>query len=155
MAQPAQVLLLADLEDERRAALESTCTHAGYPAVTEPSAEVAISKLGARRFDALVLHLGTPGAALACMKARGRLLRIRIPGLALVDDDDDAAFARAYRAGADEVLLTDRPELLALRLRSLPRPSLPQPVASRGDAVVADAERNRAEVIERVLKDAG
>jgi len=155
MAQQATVLILADIGDSERAALEAACTVAGFAPTVEPSAEAATQKLTAKRFDALVVHLGTPGAALACMRARGKLLRTRIPVLSLVDSDDEATFSRAYRAGADEVLLLDRPEWLTARLRVLPRSSIPQPGNARGDAVVADADRTRAEVVERVLRDAG
>src|SRR5689334_326281 len=155
MAQPATVLILADVGDPERLAVEAACTAAGYTPVIEPSAEAATGKLTAKRFDALVVHLGTPGAALACMRARGKLLRTRIPVIALVDGDDEPAFSRAYRAGADEVLLLEKPEWLTLRLKALPRSSIPQPGNARGDAVVADADRTRAEVIERVLRDAG
>jgi DNA-binding response OmpR family regulator len=142
MAQPATVLILADIGDTERVALEAACTAAGFSPTV-------------KRFDAVVVHLGTPGAALACMRARGKLLRTRIPVLSLVDGDDDATFSRAYRAGADEVLLLDRPEWLTARLRVLPRSAIPQPGNARGDAVVADADRTRAEVVERVLRDAG
>ena len=155
MAQPATVLILADVGDPERLAVEAACTAAGYTPVIEPSAEAATGKLTAKRFDALVVHLGTPGAALACMRARGKLLRTRIPVIALVDGDDEPAFSRAYRAGADEVLLLEKPEWLTARLKALPRSTIPQPGNARGDAVVADADRTRAEVIERVLKDAG
>ncbi len=155
MAQPATVLILADIGDSERAALEAACTAAGFSPTVEPSAEAATQKLTAKRFDALVVHLGTPGAALACMRARGKLLRARIPVLSLVDSDDEATFSRAYRAGADEVLLLDRPEWVTARLSVLPRSAIPQPGNARGDAVVADADRTRAEVVERVLRDAG
>ncbi|HEX4340097.1 MAG TPA: hypothetical protein VH062_29520 [Polyangiaceae bacterium] len=155
MAQPATVLILADVGDSERAALEAACAAASFSASIEPSAEAATQKLTARRFDALIVHLGTPGAALACMRARGKLLRTRIPVLALVESDDEATFSRAYRAGADEVLLLDRYDWLAARLRALPRSAIPQPGNARGDAVVADADRTRAEVVERVLRDAG
>jgi DNA-binding response OmpR family regulator len=155
MAPLASVLVVADVGDAERAALEAACTEAGFTPVLEASAEAAPGKLTAKRCEALVVHLGTPGAALACMRARGKLLRHRIPVIALVDDEDDAAFARAYRAGADEVILATRLDWLVARLRALPKPSVPQPGSSRGDAVVADADRIRAEVLERVLRDAG
>jgi DNA-binding response OmpR family regulator len=155
MAQQATVLILADVGDAERAALEAACSAAGFVPSVEPSAEAAIGKLTAKKYDALVVHLGTPGAALACMRARGKLLRTRIPVVALVDTEDEATFSRAYRAGADEVLLLERPEWLTARLRGLPRSAIPQPNVARGDAVVADADRTRAEVIERVLRDAG
>jgi DNA-binding response OmpR family regulator len=155
MAQPATVLILAEVDDADRVALVAACTDAGFSPTVEPSAEVATGKLGQKRFDALVVHMGTPGAALACMRARGKLLRIRVPVLALADAEEDAAFARAYRAGADEVLVLGRSAELTARLLALPKPSIPQPGNARGDAVVADADRTRAEVIERVLRDAG
>ena len=155
MALAGNILILAELEDEDRVALESAASEAGFSATVEPSAEVAIQKLGTKRFDALVVHMGTPGAALACMRARGKLLRVRMPVIALADQEDDAHFARAYRASADEVIVLGRPADLRQRLAGLPKPSLPQPGNNRGDAVVADADRTRAEVIERVLRDAG
>jgi DNA-binding response OmpR family regulator len=155
MAQPATVLVLAEVDDADRVALVAACSEASFSPTVEPSAEVATGKLGQKRFDVLVVHMGTPGAALACMRARGKLLRIRIPVIALADLEDDEAFARAYRAGADEVLVLGRPAELTERLRALPKPSIPQPGNSRGDAVVADADRTRAEVLERVLRDAG
>ncbi len=155
MAQQATVLILAEVDDDERARLEAACSAAGFVGLVESSAETAISKLTGKRFDAFVVHLGTPGAALACMRARGKLLRVRVPVVALVEGEEDGAFARAYRAGADEVLPVQHTEWLAARLRALPKPSIPQPGNSRGDAVVADADRTRAEVVERVLRDAG
>lgn len=155
MVLAGNILILAELEDDDRVALESAAAEAGFAATVEPSAEVAIQKLGTKRFEALVVHMGTPGAALACMRARGKLLRVRMPVIGLADVEDDAHFARAYRASADEVLVLGRPADLRTRLASLPKPSIPQPGNARGDAVVADADRTRAEVIERVLRDAG
>jgi DNA-binding response OmpR family regulator len=155
MAQTGSVLILAELDDPERIALEGASSDAGFAASVEPSAEVAIGKLGAKRFDALVVHMSTPGAALACMRARGKLLRVRMPVIALADEEDDVHFARAYRASADEVLVLGRPADLKGRLVSMPKPTIPQPGNARGDAVVADADRTRAEVIERVLRDAG
>lgn len=155
MTQKAQALALAEPDTSLRAALDTACQDAGYELAVEPSAEVATSKLSARRYDALILDMTTPGAALVCLKARGKLVRNRIPVIALVEEEDEVAFARAYRAGADEVLLAGRPAALTARLRSLPKSGIPQPGASRGDAVVADADRARAEVLERVLRDAG
>src|ERR1700742_3904348 len=135
MAQQATVLIIADIGDSERAAVEAACASAGFAPSVEPSAEAATGKLTAKRYDALVVHLGTPGAALACMRARGKLLRTRIPVITLVDAAEEAAFGRAYRAGADEVLLLDRPEWLTARLRALPRSAIPQPGNARGDAV--------------------
>src|SRR5260221_6765346 len=140
MAQQATVLIIADIGDSERSAVEAACAAAGFAPSVEPSAEAATGKLTAKRYDALVVHLGTPGAALASMRARGKLLRTRIPVLALVDAEDEAAFSRAYRAGADEVLVVGRPAWLTARLRSLPKSSIPQPGNARGDAVVADAD---------------
>ena len=91
MAQPATVLILAEVDDADRVALVAACSEAGFSPTVEPSAEVATGKLGQKRFDALVVHMGTPGAALACMRARGKLLRIRVPVLALADTEDDGA----------------------------------------------------------------
>jgi DNA-binding response OmpR family regulator len=155
MTQKAQALVLAEPDASFRAALEGACQDAGYELVLEASAEVATSKLSARRFDALILDMTTPGAAMVSLKARGKLVRTRIPVVALVEEEDEVSFARAYRAGADEVLVASRPAALTARLRSLPKSGIPQPGASRGDAVVADADRARAEVLERVLRDAG
>ena len=83
MAQQATVLIIADVGDSERAALEAACANAGFAPSVEPSAEAATGKLTAKRYDALVVHLGTPGAALACMRARGKLLRTRIPVITL------------------------------------------------------------------------
>lgn len=155
MAPSAAVLILAELDEPSRAAIAAACTKAGYEPSVEPSAEAAIGKLAARKYEALIVHMGTPGAALASMKARGKLLRVRVPIIAVVDEENDDAFARAYRAGADEVIPFARAAALAPRLESIPKMAMPQPALSRGDAVVADPDRNRGEVLERVLRDAG
>ncbi|MBM4363927.1 MAG: hypothetical protein FJ104_14705, partial [Deltaproteobacteria bacterium] len=155
MAHAGTALVLADAAPDARAAIERAFQGAGIEPTLETAAEDAVRLLGSRRFDALVVHLGTPGAAGFCLKARGRLLRMRVPIVALVDGVDEDDFARAYRAGADEVLPLDRLELLTARLASLPRSVLPQPGQPRGDALVADPDRLRAEVVERLLRDAG
>jgi DNA-binding response OmpR family regulator len=155
MTQKAQALVLAEPDTSFRAVLDAACQDAGYDLVLEGSAEIATSKLSARRFDALILDMTTPGAAMVSLKARGKLVRTRIPVIALVEEEDEVSFARAYRAGADEVLVAARSAALTTRLRSLPKGGIPQPGTSRGDAVVADADRARAEVLERVLRDAG
>lgn len=155
MAPSAAVLVLAELDEPTQAAINRACNEAGCDPTVEPSSEAAIGKLAARKYDALVVHMGTPGAALASMKARGKLLRVRVPIIALVDEEDDGAFARAYRAGADEVVPLSRSTALIPRLRAIPKMAMPQPALSRGDAVVADPDRNRGEVLERILRDAG
>jgi DNA-binding response OmpR family regulator len=155
MAHQAIALIIAEPADAERAAFEAACHEAGFQTAFEPSAEVATSKLGGRPYDALILDMSTPGAALVCMRARGKLLRNRIPILAFVPGEDEAAFARAYRAGADEVFVAGRPELLTSRLEAVARSGAPQPPSPRGDAVVADGDRARGEVLERVLRDAG
>ena len=49
MAQQATVLILADVGDAERAALEGACSAAGFAPSVEPSAEAAIGKLTAKR----------------------------------------------------------------------------------------------------------
>src|SRR5258706_5283278 len=141
MAPSAAARSLAELEEAPQATLVSACTQAGFEAVVEPSAEAAVGKLAARKFDVIIVHMGTRGAALASMKARGKLLRARVPILALVDEENDASFARAYRAGADEVLHIDRLNAIAERLSAIPKAAPPTSPVARGDAVVADPDR--------------
>lgn len=149
------LLVLGELDDEPRQRIASTASEAGFEPTWVTSVEAASAKLTSAEFDSLLVHLGTPGAARVCVKARGKLSKGRFPIIALADDVTASAFVKAFRAGADDIVDTDRVEQLSARLQALPRPSQIPPGPSRGEALIIDPDRGRSEVLERVLADAG
>jgi DNA-binding response OmpR family regulator len=149
------LLVLGEIDETHRSILAADCLKAGFAPEWVESADVASQSLASKGYDVLLFHLTTPGAAAAAIKARGRLARGRFPVIALADDVNDGAFTRAYRAGADDLIPLGTPGSIAARLGPLPRPSRIPPGKSRGDALVCDPDRVRAELVERVLRDAG
>ena len=148
-------LILAELPDADRSAIEQECRQAGFDAVWASTAETGSAKLEEGRFDALLVHLTTPGAARVCLNARGKLTHGRFPVIALVEDLDDTNFNRAFRAGADDAVRIGGRGQIERRLGAAPRPSVLPPGRAHGEALIVDPDRARSEILERLLGDAG
>lgn len=149
------VLVLAELADAERSAIEQDCQSCNFEVTWLTSAETVGAKLVSGRFDALVVHLQTPGAARACVEARKTLTRVRFPIMALADHVDDATFGKAFRVGADDVIDLTASAQVSQRLAAIPRASWKPVVRSRGEALIVDPDTNRAETLARLLKEAG
>ncbi|HEU5076219.1 MAG TPA: hypothetical protein VFU02_18630 [Polyangiaceae bacterium] len=149
------VLVLAELADAERSAVEEDCQSCNFEVTWLTSAETVGAKLISGRFDALVVHLQTPGAARACVEARKTLTRVRFPIMALADHVDDATFSKAFRVGVDDVIDLTASAQVSQRLAAIPRASWKPVVRSRGEALIVDPDNNRAEALARLLKEAG
>jgi DNA-binding response OmpR family regulator len=149
------VLVLAELADAERAAIEQDCQNCNFEVTWLTSAETVSAKLISGRYDALVVHLQTPGAARACVEARKTLTRIRFPIMALADEVDDATFSKAFRVGVDDVIDPRASAQVSQRLAAIPRASWKPVVRSRGEALIIDPDNGRAEALSRLLKEAG
>ena len=130
------VLVLAELADAERSAIERDCQNCNFEVTWLTSAETVAAKLISGRYDALVVHLQTPGAARACVEARKTLTRIRFPIMALADEVDDATFSKAFRVGVDDVIDPNASAQVSQRLAAIPRASWKPVVRSRGEPCV-------------------
>ena len=149
------VLVLAELADAERSAIEQDCQNCNFEVTWLTSAETVAAKLISGRFDALVVHLQTPGAARACVEARKTLTRVRFPIMALADHVDDATFSKAFRVGVDDVIDLTASAQVSQRLAAIPRASWKPVARSRGEALIVDPDNARAEALARLLKEAG
>ena len=149
------VLVLAELADSERSAIEQDCQNCNFDVTWLTSAETVAAKLISGRFDALVVHLQTPGAARACVEARKTLTRVRFPIMALADQVDDATFSKAFRVGVDDVIDLTASAQVSQRLAAIPRASWKPVARSRGEALIVDPDNGRAEALARLLKEAG
>ncbi len=149
------VLVLAELADAERAVIEQDCQNCNFEVTWLTSAETVAAKLISGRFDALVVHLQTPGAARACVEARKTLTRVRFPIMALADRVDDATFSKAFRVGVDDVIDLTASAQVSQRLVAIPRASWKPVARSRGEALIVDPDNGRAEALARLLKEAG
>lgn len=149
------VLVLAELADAERSAIERDCQNCNFEVTWLTSAETVAAKLISGRYDALVVHLQTPGAARACVEARKTLTRIRFPIMALADEVDDATFSKAFRVGVDDVIDPTASAQVSQRLAAIPRASWKPVVRSRGEALIIDPDNSRVEALSRLLKEAG
>lgn len=149
------VLVLAELADAERSAIEEDCQSCNFEVTWLTSAEMVGAKLISGKFDALVVHLQTPGAARACVEARKALTRVRFPIMALADQVDDSTYNKAFRVGADDVIDLSASAQVSQRLAAIPRPSWKPAGKSRGEALIVDPDRTRAEALGRLLKEAG
>ncbi len=137
------------------AALETACRDLNFESLLQQKADDAISQLDSGTYRALLVDLTTPGAARFCHEARARRALFNVPLIALSPKLTDLAFSNALRWGADDVVMLGAAEPLAARLQSIPEKVAPITAATRGEAVIADPERSRCDVLGRVLANAG
>jgi DNA-binding response OmpR family regulator len=150
-----QLLVLGNLKGAAKAALEVARRDAGYECISHPRADEAIQELDSGEFRAMLVDLTTPGAARFCHEARARRALFNVPLIALSPKLTDLAFSNALRWGADDVVMLGAAEPLRARLDALPEKIAPIVAATRGEAVIADPERSRCDVLGRVLANAG
>ncbi|HEX2736007.1 MAG TPA: hypothetical protein VHM70_30610 [Polyangiaceae bacterium] len=151
----ARLLALGNLKGAALAALENACRHTGYEATILSRADDAIHELDRPLVRALVVDLTTPGAARFCQEARARRALFNVPLIALSPKLTDLAFSNAQRWGADDVVALGAMEPLRARLEFIPEITAPLASATRGEAVIADPDRGRCDVLGRVLANAG
>lgn len=136
------------------AAVEGAARQTGSYLTHHSRADEAIRELDHREWRAVLVDITTPGASRFCHEARARRALFNVPLLGLTPQLTDLAFSNAFRWGADDVVLLGLSTPVAARLQALPE-APPAPDPARGEAVVADADRGRCDVIGRVLANAG
>jgi hypothetical protein len=150
-----RLLVLGNLKGSALAALETARRDTGYDATILARADDAIHELDRPQLRALVVDLTTPGAARFCQEARARRALFNVPLIALSPKLTELAFSNAQRWGADDVVALGAAEALAARLEFIPEIAAPLAMATRGEAVIADTDRGRCDVLGRVLANAG
>ncbi len=149
------VLIVAELSEDERRALEQDFYDSDLEATWLTSADMLASKLISGKFDALVVHLQTPGAARACLEAKSAVTRVRFPLLVLSEHVDNGTFHKALRVEADDVVGLDGSARISQRLAPIEKPNWKTLDHSRGEALVVDPDRSRADALARLLKGAG
>lgn len=150
-----QVLVLGNLRGTAKAAVDVARRETGLEVTQVSRTDEAILELDKATWSAVLVDLTTPGASRLCQEARARRALFNVPLIALSPKLTDLAFANAFRWGADDVVLLGAADPLTARLRVLPETVIPAARASRGEAVIADPDRGRCDVLGRVLANAG
>lgn len=155
MSRTSYLLVVARLEAERRRKLGviASATHLELAAVENIGS--TLSWLEHHEPEVVAFDSSMPKAEQLCHKLRSRKAWGRVPMIALAAEPSDAHVEKLFSLGVDDVVpLSAWPAFIA-RLRALPRVESIQPPPGRGKAIVADPERERCDVVGRVLTNAG
>jgi CheY-like chemotaxis protein len=154
MSATRTVLALLGPRSPHASVLGRVCEGCGCSLEIASDPEAAAAPLGATTTRAVLVDGEAAGAEKLCQMARVE----RFPGDIVVllgtRKPDDAAFARAYDWGADDVVSLDSEVALGSRLGRLPTETALPPRA-RGTALVAEPDAKRAARVERMLGYAG
>ncbi len=155
MSRTSYLLVLARLEAERRRKLGVIASASQLELAAVEDTNAALAWLEHHEPEVVAFESSTPKAEQLCQKLRGRKSWGRVPMLALADEPSDAHVEKLFAMGVDDVVpLSAWPAFIA-RVRALPRVESIHPPPARGKAIVADPERQRCDVIGRVLTNAG
>lgn len=147
------LLVLAALSAEEERVLTAIATSSDLKLVACSKVEAAIAWLTAHEPRVLVFKASMPGADRFCHSVRSKTSLATAPLIALTDDASDPAVEKLYALGVDDVLLERFGPGFVTRLRTLPDRMAEPP--KRGVAVVAEPDRDRCNVVARVLGNAG
>lgn len=150
-----RILLLGNLKGTATAALEGAAKQTGGHITHVTRADDAIRELDHREWRAILVDITTPGASRFCHEARARRALFNVPLLGMTPQLTDLAFSNALRWGADDVVPLGLAAPVVERLKGLPTVPSPMVDLERGEAVVADTDRSRCDVLGRVLANAG
>lgn len=149
-----RILVLGNLKGAATAALEGAAKQTDTYLTFYSRADEGIRDLDHREWRAILVDITTPGASRFCHEARARRALFNVPLVGMTPQLTDLAFANAFRWGADDVVALGSSTPIVQRIQALPA-AAPIPQAARGEAVVADGERARCDVLGRVLANAG
>lgn len=155
MPRTRYLLVLARLETERQRKLGviASATQLELAAVADIAS--ALGWLERHEPEIVAFDSSIPKAEQLCQKLRSRKTWGRVPMIALAEEPSDAHIEKLFAMGVDDVVpLSAWPAFIA-RLRALPRVESIHPPPGRGKAIVADPERERCDVVGRVLMNAG
>ena len=148
------MLVLGDPDTDLPALIAELGRQGDFDVTLVRSAEAGIAKLSGAHFDAILLDMSVPGAARLSLVARSRGEMALVPILALSDNLNALSFEKAFRSGADDAVALEAGAILS-RLTALPEDSALKDVQPRGEALVADSDRARCDVVARILTHAG
>jgi DNA-binding response OmpR family regulator len=121
--------------------------------VTTKTIAAALGWLEAKNPRVVVFNAEVPRAEKLCQRVRSSRALANVPLIALVSDTSNSFVERLYGMGCDDVISTALGPSFISRVRNLPDSVATAP--ERGMAVVADPERERCNVLGRVLSNAG
>jgi DNA-binding response OmpR family regulator len=148
-------LVLGELKGQNLSAVEQAHREANFEPTFVTTVEQAVALLDGKPWRALLVDITAPGASRFCQEARGRRALYNVPLIGLSPKLTDLAFLNALRWGADDLVALGAAEALRARLSATPNRLAPLASATRGDAVVADADQGRCDLLGRVLSNAG
>ncbi len=94
-------------------------------------------------------------ASRVCQVLRSRVERATVPIISVAKELSDLSFEEVFSWGGDDAVDLESVRPLLTRLRSLPAEVIPPCPSLKGQAVVADPDRDRRLVRARVLRNAG
>ena len=148
------VLVLAELSSAQLSSLRANAERAGFRLHAASKLKAAVASLAATPPQAVLVGLSTSGAEELCAKVRGKRRASDIAIFGAASKLTDLAFAKAFQWGADDVIPLDAARALSVRLSALPA-DLSVPPVGRGDALVADGDSTRSNIVGRALTNAG
>jgi DNA-binding response OmpR family regulator len=153
---PAQrtLLVLADLSKAELTSVKEEAEVAEFTLQRAANLQAAVVALATKPPAAVMMDVTHPDAEALCYKVRGKRRSSDIAVFGLGRRLTDTVFTNAFRWGADDVIARHAEGALSARLVALPADQSVQPQV-RGDAIVADADTTRANLIGRTLSNAG
>ncbi len=153
---PAQrtLLVLADLSKAELTSVKEEADVAEFTLQRAANLQAAVVALATKPPSAVMIDVAHPDAEALCYKVRGKRRSADIAVFGLGSRLTDTIFANAFQWGADDVIARHTEGALSARLVALPADQSVQPQV-RGDAIVADADTTRANLIGRTLGNAG
>jgi len=147
------LLVLAKLAPDEERVLSAIAATSNLKLVTCSKVESAIAWLSAEELRVLVFKADLVGADRFCQAVRSRPALAGVPLIALVSDWSDPLVEKLYAHGIDDAIMDRFGPGFVARLRRLPDRLARPP--RRGAAVVAEPDRNRQNLVARVLGNAG
>jgi DNA-binding response OmpR family regulator len=147
------LLVLAKPDADQERILSAIASASRLELVTCNKVEAAVAWLDAHEPRVVVFDASLVRAEKLCHKVRSKKDLANVPLIALTSDTSDTLIERLYSLGADDVMTSTLGPGFMARLKTLPD-RLAQPPA-RGLCVVADSDRERCNVVARVLANAG
>src|SRR5688572_18664539 len=139
------LLVLAKLDANEERALAGIAAASKLELVTATAVETALAWLDAHDPRVVVFNADVIRSDKLCHMVRSKKTLSSVPLIALVSDTSDASVERLYGLGADDVISVALGPGFVSRLRNLPDRVAHPP--DRGMAVVADADRERCNVV--------
>jgi CheY-like chemotaxis protein len=147
------LLVLARPDADQERILSAIASASRLELVTCNKVEAAVAWLDAHDPRVVVFDAAIVRAEKLCHKVRSKKSLSAVPLIALTSDTNDTLVERLYSLGADDVMTSTLGPGFVSRLRTLPD-RLAQP-PERGLCIVGDADKERCNVLARVLGNAG